>query len=566
MSPQSSNRGRKRARVLVIDDQPRTAELLARVAPELEIQTVRSRGGGEARLHARSWREAAPLLEGRRPPDVVVLDLRFDLPDEELLPDERPLGESAAARRLRRERRDRQGLFILERLRRRRPEVAVLLTTAYEEIPFEQEALELKADAFTYAAAEEESGSGHLLVSRLRRILEERAAPQRTGRFFWGTSAAMRELRRKVSALAPTPMPLLVTGPTGTGKSLLVRDVIHPLSGRGGAFVPFDCATVPEGLLQAALFGALRGAFTGAVMDRPGVFEAAAEGTLFLDEIENLAPDAQKMLLTALNDGTIRRLGSTAETPHTARVIAASNAALARRAAEGSFRADLWMRLNPSLALELPSLSQRREDLPELARLTASAFWENPRHRRAIASLVRAAGGPDPEPAVAFALAVSEQESRASSSPVVFVVPGKAWAAMLRHPWPGNLRQFDMILTDALAAAVYAGTGASPQRDGRVRIALDPRLLFDLLAGARASEPAPAAPGPGFGSMNRPRASTVAGFRRELERSTLRALFREAGGDFARMAERMTGSASPKEARAVRLRFNKLGLSARGEK
>jgi DNA-binding NtrC family response regulator len=512
---------------------------------------------------------------------VVVLDLRFDLPDEQLLPDERPLGESAAARRLRRERRDRQGLFILERLRRRRPEIAVLLTTAYEEIPFEQEALELKADAFTYAAAEEESGSGRLLVSRLRRILEERAAPQRTGRFFWGTSAAMRELRRKVSALAPTPMPLLVTGPTGTGKSLLVRDVIHPLSGRPGAFVAFDCATVPEGLLQAALFGALRGSFTGAVADRPGVFEAAADGTLFLDEIENLAPDAQKMLLTALNDGTIRRLGSAAETPHTARVVAASNAALThaasnaalgRRTAEGSFRSDLLMRLNPSLALELPPLSRRREDLPELARLTASAFWDNPRHRRAIASLVRAAGGPDPEPADAFTLAVSEREARDSASAVVFVLPGKAWAAMQRHPWPGNLRQFEMILADSLAAAVYAGPGASLDRGGRVRIPLDPRLLFDLLAGARASEPPTSGAGfsgfAGFGSgsAERPRASSVAGFRRELERSALRALFREAGGDFARMAERMTGSASAKEARAVRLRFNKLGLSARDEK
>jgi DNA-binding NtrC family response regulator len=271
------------------------------------------------------------------------------------------------------------------------------------------------------------------------------------------------------------------------------------------------------------------------------------------------------MLLTALNDGTIRRLGSVAETPHTARVVAASNAALARRAAEGSFRSDLWMRLNPSLALELPSLSERREDLPELARLTASAFWENPRHRRAIASLVRAAGGPDPEPAGAFALAVSEREARESAAPVVFVLPGKAWAAMLRHPWPGNLRQFEMILTASLAAAVYAGPGASPERGGSVRIALDPRLLFDLLTGARVSELAAPA-GAGFGSVERPRASTVAGFRRELERSTLRALFREAGGDFARMAELMTGSASPKEARAVRLRFNKLGLFARDEK
>lgn len=554
MSPREARRA---TRVLVIDDQPRTAELLSRLAPELEILAVRS--GGELRSHARSWREAEPFLGGRRAPDVIVLDLRFDRPDEELLPDERPLGETPAARRLRRERRDRQGLFILERLRRRRPEIAVLLTTAYEDIPFEQEALRLKADAFTYAAAEEETGSGLALVGQLRRILHERAAPQRTGRFFWGVSPAMRELRRKVTALAPTPMPLLVTGPTGTGKSLLVRDVIHPLSGRSGALVPFDCATVPEGLLQAALFGALRGAFTGAVADRPGVFEAAADGTLFLDEIENLTADAQKMLLTALNDGTIRRLGSSAETPHTARVVAASNTDLPRRAAEGAFRSDLLMRLNPSLALALPPLAERREDLPDLARLTAAAFWDAPRHRHAIASLVRAAGGPEPDGA--FALALSEQDARESASGVVFVLPGKAWSAMQRHPWPGNLRQFEMAITDSLAAAVYAGPGASLDSSGggRVRIALDARLLFDLLAGARASQPAPER----F-AVERPNASSVAGFRRELERTTLRALFREAGGDFGRMAELMTGSR--REARAVRLRFNRLGLSVRDEK
>jgi DNA-binding NtrC family response regulator len=545
----------KRAgRVLVIDDQPQLAELLARTAPNFDLIEVRE--GGAARPFARSWNEAAPLLEGRRAPEVVVLDVRFDLPDEELLPDLRSLGETAPAKRLRRERRERQGLFILERLRRRRPDLPVLLSTAYEDIAFEEEALRLRADAFTYATPEDES-TGAGIVAALRRILAERDVPPRTGRFFWGSSLAMRELRRKVSALAPTPMPLLITGPTGTGKSLLARDVIHPLSGRAGAFVAFDCATVPEGLLQSALFGALRGAFTGAISDRQGVFEAAADGTLFLDEVENLTPDAQKMLLTALNDGKIRRVGAAAETPHTARVVAASNAELSRPAGDARFRADLLMRLNPSLALEIPSLADRRADLPELARATAAAFFGDARHHRAIASLVRAAGGPEPEGP--FDLALSEDAARAASSAVVFVLPRKAWAAMERHPWPGNVRQFEMVVADALAAAVYAGAGASIDRSGRARIALDARMLFDLLAGARAGEAAG-----GRILLDRPRSPSVAEFRRDLERAAMRALFQETGGDFERMAERMTGSR--REARAVRLRFNKLGLSARGER
>lgn len=549
---------RGRPRILVIDDQSRTAEALGRLlATEVELVPVRS--GAASRLHARTWREAEPPLDdGRHPLDAVVLDVRFDLPDEDLLPDERPLGDDAAARRRRKERRERQGIYILERLRRRRPDLPVLLTTAYEDIEFEEAALTLRADAFTYAIGEDEASSEGV-VRALRRLLEERDAPSRTGRFYWGSSAAMRELRRKVSALAPTPMPLLITGPTGTGKSLLARDVVHALSGRSGAFVSFDCATVPEGLLQAALFGTLRGAFTGAIADRAGVFEAAAEGTLFLDEIENLTPDAQKMLLTAVNDGKIRRLGATAEIPHSARLVAASNADLGRRAKDGSFRSDLLMRLNPSLALELPRLTERREDLPELARATAAAFLDDIRHRLAIAALVRASGGPEPAATEDFTLALSEDEARKAEAAVTFVLPRKAWAAMEKHPWPGNVRQFEMAVADALAAAVYAGGGASIDPSGRARIPLDARLLFDLLAGARAAEA-----GAGPFSLERPKASTVAGYRRELEKAAMRALFREARGDFERMSEAMTGS--PREARAVRLRFNKIGLSAREDR
>ena len=549
---------RGKPRVLVIDDQSRTAEALQRLLGS-EIDLVPVKAGDAASRHARSWREAEPLLRpaGKSPLDAVVLDVRFDLPDEELLPDERPLGEDAAAKRRRRERRDRQGIYILERLRRRRPDLPVLLTTAYEDIAFEEAALTLRADAFTYAVGEDES-SADGIGRALRRILDERESPPRTGRFYWGASAAMRELRRKVSALAPTPMPLLITGPTGTGKSLLARDVVHALSSRAGAFVAFDCATVPEGLLQAALFGTLRGAFTGAIADRPGVFEAAADGTLFLDEVENLTPDAQKMLLTAVNDGRIRRLGATAEIPHTARLVAASNADLGRRAKDGGFRSDLLMRLNPSLALELPRLAERREDLPELARMTAAAFFADVRHRLAIASLVRASGGPEPAATEDFALALSEDEAKSARSPVTFVLPRKAWSAMEKHPWPGNVRQFEMAIADALAAAVYAGGGASIDASGRARIPLDARLLFDLLAGARAAEA-----GTGPFSLDRPKASTVAGFRRELEKAAMRALFHEARGDFERMAEAMTGS--PREARAVRLRFNKIGLSARDD-
>ena len=542
-------------RVLVVDDQPKTAEFIRRHAPDLVLL-----GPSAEKSWAGSWPEAeAALARAGKLPDLVVLDLRFDVPDEELLPDRRPLGETAAGKRDRRDRRDRQGLFILERLRRREPDLPVLLTTAHEEIPFEDEARRLRADAFTYTVGEDEA-TGEGLVRLVRRVLDERESPLSTGRFFWGRSAAMRDLRRRIASLAPTPLPLLLTGPTGSGKNFLVKEVIHPLSSRKGPLVSFDCATVPETLLQAALFGSVRGAYTGSVADRPGVFEAAAGGTLFIDEIENLSGDAQKSLLTALNDGVVRRVGATAAVPHTARIVAASNLDLKKRVTEGLFRADLLMRLNPALALELPPLATRREDLEDLADDFAEVFFRDPANRLEIAAQVRAAGGSEPDRADTFDLARGDDEVARSRAPVVFALPRKGWQAITRHPWPGNVRQFAMVLADLLAATLYGRSAAAGDRSGRVVFAIDPRLLFDLLAEAR-QEDAPAA-AESF-VLPRPRVDSVEDFRRELERSAFRQTFHECEGDFSRMAERMTGSAANE--RAVRLRFNKLGLSARRE-
>ncbi len=542
-------------RVLVVDDQPKTADFLRRHAPDLVLV-----GPSAEKAWAGSWPEAeAALARGGKLPDLVVLDLRFDIPDEELLPDRRPLGETAAGKRDRRDRRDRQGLFILERLRRREPDLPVLLTTAHEEIPFEDEARRLRADAFTYTVGEDEA-TGEGLVRLVRRVLDERESPLSTGQFFWGRSAAMRDLRRRIASLAPTPLPLLLTGPTGSGKNFLVKEVIHPLSSRKGPLVSFDCATVPETLLQAALFGSVRGAYTGSVADRPGVFEAAAGGTLFIDEIENLSGDAQKALLTALNDGVVRRVGATAAVPHSARIVAASNLDLKKRVTEGLFRADLLMRLNPALALELPPLATRNEDLEDLADDFAAAFFKDPTNRLEIAAQVRAAGGAGPDRADTFDLARGDDEVARSRAPVVFALPRKGWHAIARHPWPGNVRQFAMVLADLLAATLYGRTAAAKDRDGRVVFSVDPRLLFDLLAEAR-QEDAPAAADSFV--LPRPRVDSVEDFRRELERSAFRQTFHECKGDFSRMAERMTGSAANE--RAVRLRFNKLGLSARRE-
>jgi DNA-binding NtrC family response regulator len=247
--------------------------------------------------------------------------------------------------------------------------------------------------------------------------------------------------------------------------------------------------------------------------------------------------------------------------PHTARIVAASNVDLRKKVAEGAFRADLLMRLNPALALALPPLRERSEDLEDLADDQAGAFFADPVHRAEILAQVRAAGAPEPEKSELFEFARGDEELARSGALVVFLLSRKGWAAMAKHPWPGNLRQFGMVLSDLLAATLYGRTAAASDRAGRVVFAVENRLLFDLLAEARQDE---AELGRGdVVVLPRPKVASVEGFRRELERSAFRHVFHECHGDFARMAERMTGSAA--DERAVRLRFNKLGLSARQE-
>jgi DNA-binding NtrC family response regulator len=213
------------------------------------------------------------------------------------------------------------------------------------------------------------------------------------------------------------------------------------------------------------------------------------------------------------------------------------------------------MRLNPALRLELPPLSERREDLPDLARLSTRRFFEDPGHRKQIAAAIRAAGGKEPE-ALTPTLSPANGGEREGSPAIV--LPAKVWSAIRRHPWPGNLRQFEMVLHDMLAHAIYASGPPELERSGRAVFEIDARMAFGLLSGARSTE------GPERLILPRPRASSVAAFRRELEKAAFRTLFHEAQGDFETMAERMTGDRS--EARAARLRFNKLGLRAREER
>jgi transcriptional regulator with PAS, ATPase and Fis domain len=213
----------------------------------------------------------------------------------------------------------------------------------------------------------------------------------------------MQELYRMIEMAAPTPAPVLITGESGTGKELVAR-TIHERSPRARApFVAVNCAAIPETLLESEIFGHEKGAFTGALERRSGCFELAHQGTLFLDEIAEMNPSMQAKFLRVLETNTVRRLGGRTEVKMDVRVLAATNKDPQKALREGTFREDLFYRLNV-VSLALPPLRERREDIPLLIQAFIEEF--NAKYDKRI-------GGVDEA----------------------------AQAALEMAPWPGNVRE-----------------------------------------------------------------------------------------------------------------------------
>ena len=241
-------------------------------------------------------------------------------------------------------------------------------------------------------------GSVLLLVAQLE---EEWRLPELAGPLVGGHSLAA--VRRTVSLVGPTELPILILGDTGTGKEVVAR-LVHTASARSGPFVAVNCAALPEHLVESELFGHVRGAFTGADRNRQGLLTMASSGTLFLDELGELPLPAQAKLLRVLEDRMVRSVGAERASRIDVRFLSATNANLRAAVDAGRFRADLYARL-AAVEIRLPALRQRREDIPAL---------------------------------IEFLLA------RAGRGPLRFSID--ALEALLVHGWPHNIRELDNLV------------------------------------------------------------------------------------------------------------------------
>jgi len=264
----------------------------------------------------------------------------------------------------------RSGMDLLRDIRQLDRELPVILVTGHGDVSMAVQAMREGAYDFI-----EKPFSSDRLVETVRRAVERRALLVENRRLreqlpdggvmpIIGQSPGMQDLRRKVAALAPTDVDILIHGETGSGKEIVARTV-HALSGRHGPFVALNCAALPETVIESEIFGHEAGAFTGAAKRRIGRIEYANGGTLFLDEIESMPPAIQLKLLRVLQERELERLGSNQSIPVDCRVIAAAKEDLKKLSDDGGFRADLYYRLNV-VSLDIPPLRKRPGDVPLL--------------------------------------------------------------------------------------------------------------------------------------------------------------------------------------------------------
>jgi DNA-binding NtrC family response regulator len=391
-SPASRPPGRLPFRILVVDDEEMVREILTNLL-------------GESGHRVRAVGSAKEGLEelGRTAYDLLILDL--------MLP-------------------DMDGLEMLREVKARDPEQTVLMVTAFGSV--ETAVRAMKEGAFDYVSKpfrhEEVIVTVRNALSQRELLSENKALRKALARGrgageLVGKSRPILELQRLLDRIAPSRSTVLIQGESGTGKELVAHAIHHRSPRAGRPFVVVNSGSVPADLLESNLFGHLRGAFTGAVSSKKGLFEVAHEGSLFFDEISSIQPEVQAKLLRVIQEREFLPLGAVESIRVDVRIIAATNINLKELVDQGRFREDLYYRLNV-ITVDLPPLRNRREDIPLLAGHFLKQF-------------ARENGRPAQD------------------------LTAEALGAMMRYSWPGNVRE----LENALERAVVLGNGGAIDLD-----------------------------------------------------------------------------------------------------
>ncbi|HZY31277.1 MAG TPA: sigma-54 dependent transcriptional regulator [Candidatus Methylomirabilis sp.] len=376
----------KLGRVLVMDDEVDMIENCARLLTRFGYEVVTEADGGKA----------ATLYERERP-DLVLTDLRMPGLD---------------------------GLGVLQAIQAIDAEATVILITAFTTIETAVEAI--KEGAFDYLPKPFSADQLKVCVERAmgqrrlreenRQLLEQLTETHRFDNII-GRSLPMLQVFETIKKVAKSEANILIIGETGTGKELIARS-LHANSRRAaGPFIPVDCVSLPENLLESELFGHEKGAFTGAQATRPGLFEFASGGTIILDEVGDISLNLQAKLLRVLQERQVRRVGSNRIIEVDVRVISATNHDLAQAVATGGFREDLYYRLNV-ISLPLPPLRDRTGDIQLIAQHYLTKY-------------------------------------AASSGKEVTGITSEAMRLLEAHNWPGNVRELQNVMERAVVLAEH---------------------------------------------------------------------------------------------------------------
>jgi DNA-binding NtrC family response regulator len=369
------------ARILVVDDEPMVCLALTNWLEEENYfaQAVQDGPQAIAAVREENW-------------DIILLDLRMPGMD---------------------------GMEVLKQVKKIAPQTVVIMMTAYASIPGAVQAM--KEGAYDYIVKPLDVDQLTLMLKRIVEhqqliteniLLRKRLTEQYEFEDIIGRSEAMQEVFEMIKAVTDTNATVLITGETGTGKELVARAIHSNSSRRYGPFVATSCGALPETLLESELFGYEQGAFTGADRTKKGRFELANGGTLFLDEMGDISMKTQIKLLRVLQERSFSRLGGTEQIKVDVRVISATNRDLVAAIEEGSFRSDLYYRLNV-VSIQLPPLRERKDDVPLLA-----AHFINK-----------------------YNVEFNKKFDR---------VDRKAMDFMMDYHWPGNVRELENVIERAL--------------------------------------------------------------------------------------------------------------------